>query len=233
MTLSKARFIFLWPFYLQVLLVNFILRSILLGMDGTLAWSEFPGIYFWGAVHDTVFFSYLAVPLVIDLWLTPAKVFIHASNKGTVQFLNALYAFLAVGLAFFEYGFWKNNQCRFNEYAAQQLMTNKQVLVMALQNENLWILIPFALLLAALLWMLCYKLFNYYLKKQEMVYSNFRFRVLPAVFFLALPCIAFYSLEYKYQEIMPVETHWNKEQLKRNGPYQMLSLIYQKKLYQK
>lgn len=233
MTLSKARFIFLWPFYLQVLLVNFVLRLVLTLQDGGLWWSDFPNILFWGMVHDTYFFTVFAIPLVVYLWLTPARVFIHPSNKGTIQFLNAFSALFLVVLAFFEYGFWHSHQARFDETAAQRFLNDRQFFVTALQGENLFLIVPLVFIFGLILWGIFYKLFNYYLKKQEMVYSNFRFRILPAVFFLALPCFVFYFSEYKNQSLMPVETHWNKDQLKRNGPYQMMSLIYQKKLYTK
>ena len=231
MTLSKARFIFLWPFYLQVLLVNFVLRLVLSLQDGGLWWSDFPEILFWGAVHDTYFFTFFAIPIVIYLWLTPARAFIHPSNKGTMQFISILSSWILVGIAFFEYGFWQTHQARFDETIAQLFINDRHFFITVLRGENLWALIPSVFILGIIIWGLSYKLLNYYLKRQEMVYSNFRFRVLPAAFFLLLPCLIFYFCEYKSQSLMPVETHWNKDQLKRNGSYQMMSLIYQKKLY--
>lgn len=233
MTLSKARFVFLWPFYLQVFLVNFCLRLLLTWQEGNIWWSELPGILFWGLVQDTLFFSYFAIPFVIYLWFTPGRLFIHASNKGTLHLLNALSSFFLVILAFFEYGFWQAHHCRFNEIAAQSLLKDGQFIGTALRGENLFILIPLVILFGGILWLMTSKLFNYYLKKQEMVYSNFRFRLLPALFFIAIPCLAFYSLEYKQHTIMPVESSWAKEQLQHNGSYQLAHLIYQKKLFQK
>jgi len=229
MTLSKARFIFLWPFYLQVLLVNCCLRLLLAWQELT-AGDEFWSILFWGTVHDTLFFSYFAIPLVIYLWFTPGKVFIHISNKGTLQFLNALSATCLTVFAIFEFGFWQTHHSRFNDVLVKEILADKRFIETALKGENLFLLIPLSLFFICVLWFITSTFFNHYLKKQMMVYSNFRFRILPALFFLSLPASAFYFLEYKQYSLMPIETHFVKEQLKENGSYQFARMIYQIKV---
>lgn len=193
--------------------------------------NELPSLFFWGFIQDTLFFLYFAIPFVLYLWLTPGRVFIHSSNRGTLQLLNILSSFFLVVLSFFEYGFWQSHHCRFNEVAIQSLLYDSRFIGNALSGENLFIIIPLIILFGSVLAFITSKFFHYYLKKQEMVYSNFRFRLLPTLFFLALPCLAFYALEYRQYTVMPVESSWTKEQLEQNGLYQLSRLIYQKKIY--
>jgi len=128
---KESRFAIIPIFLAVFLLFNLAIRSILTfkeweGLENI--WLDLGQIYLWGFINDLINFSYVLIPLVFYLWLTPEKIYKSKGQKIVTFIFLYVFALLFALQSMSEWFFWDEFSARFNFIAVDYLVYSKEVL---------------------------------------------------------------------------------------------------------
>ncbi len=217
----QNRFRFITLVFLLFLAVSTIVRSVLLiksfdMVDITLV--QILKIYGIGVFYDLVAASYLAIPFVLYLLILPKNLWMHKIHRYITYIFIYIILFALVLYSFSEWFFWDEFGVRFNFIAVDYLVYTTEVIGNIRESYPMGILLSVIAVLAALLFYMLYKyrIITYMLKDDR----RFKQRLVPALFYLALPIIFFSGVTQTYSNIS--KNQYNNE-LTKSGLYSLFS----------
>jgi len=217
----QNRFRFITLTFLLFLAVSAIMRTVLLIMsldmvDITLV--QILKIYAIGGFYDLVAASYLVIPFVLYLLVLPKKLWMHKIHRYITYIFIYIILFALVFYSFSEWFFWEEFGVRFNFIAVDYLVYTTEVIGNIRESYPMGILLSVIAVLAALLFYMLYKyrIITYMLKDDR----RLKQRLLPALFYLALPIIFFSGVTQSYAKIS--KDPYNNE-LAKSGLYSLFS----------
>lgn len=174
------------------------------------------GIFIIGLLYDLVNASYFLIPMILYLWLVPAKIY----GKRWHRFVLYLFFFLCIFILLFttvsEWFFWDEFNTRFNFIAVDYLVYTTEVMGNIQQSYPIeWIIVVLVLITVATIWLL-HKAID---RSQEHA-IRFKYRTVWAVGLLALPFIFFFAVNNKYRQFSK-NTYVNE--LSGNGMYELFA----------
>lgn len=173
-------------------------------------------IFSFGALFDTAFFSYAAVPLILYLCLLPQKLWRHRWHTGLTYAFSyaAIYGMSLVAVA--EFLFWEEFGVRFNFISIDYLIYRREVTDNILQSYPIPLLLSGIGLTAAGLLLLIRPLIRKALCNQEPLIQ----RTTIAALLLVLPILSCLGLSQQTRQLSR-NTYINE--LASNGPYQFFA----------
>ncbi len=217
----QNRFRFITLTFLLFLAVSAIMRSVLLikSLDMVdFTFFQIFKIYTIGGFYDLVAASYLVIPFVLYLLILPKNLWMHKIHRYITYMFIYIILFALVFYSFSEWFFWDEFGVRFNFIAVDYLVYTTEVIGNIRESYPMGILLAVIAVLAALLFYMLYKyrIITYMLKDDR----RLKQRLVPALFYLALPIIFFVGVTQAYAKIS--KDQYNNE-LAKSGLYSLFS----------
>ena len=217
----QNRFRFITLTFLLFLAVSTIMRTVLLitSLDMVeITLFQIIKIYAIGGFYDLVAASYLVIPFVLYLLLLPKNLWMHRIHRYITYLFVYSVLFGLIFYSFSEWFFWNEFGVRFNFIAVDYLVYTTEVIGNIRESYPMGILLSLIAVLAALLFYILYRyrILNYMLKDDR----KLRQRLVPALFYLALPIIFFNGVTQAYSKIS--NDQYNNE-LAKSGLYSLFS----------
>jgi phosphoglycerol transferase MdoB-like AlkP superfamily enzyme len=217
----QNRFRFITLTFLLFLTVSAIMRTILLikSVDMVdLTFFQVVKIYAIGGFYDFVAASYLAIPFIVYLLLLPKNLWMHKIHKYITYLFIYVVLFGLVFYSFSEWFFWDEFGVRFNFIAVDYLVYTTEVIGNIRESYPMGILLSVIAILAGMLFymLLKYRVISYMLKDDR----RLKQRLLPALFYLALPIVFFNGVTQAYAKI---STDQYNNELAKSGLYSLFA----------
>lgn len=177
-----------------------------------------PRILGIGMFYDLVVASYVAAPFALYQWLVPERIYCARWHRLLFQAVFILAIFVLLFSAVAEWIFWEEFRTRFNFIAVDYLIYTQEVIGNIRQSYPVgWILGAIFVSSCAMFLVLQPSLLRSFAGGTPFTNRSFL-----AIVLLALPVLAFFSLDYRR-----IETGLNAfaDELGENGQYQFFSAL--------
>ena len=201
------------------LALSFLVRTILLLTDiqnVDLNLVRLLQIYCFGLFYDLITISYFIIPFVLYLLVVPDQIF----NSKIHRWISYVFFIISIGILVFsgigEWFFWEEFSVRYNFIAVDYLVYTHEVISNIKESYPMPVIILGMLLLSSAIFALVKKHFDRIINSK----SKFTSRLTTSIILLALPLMAFFSIDKSSAEIR--ENTYSNE-LAHNGIYQIFS----------
>jgi len=217
----QNRFRFITLTFLLFLTVSAIMRTVLLikSVDMVdITFVQVFKIYAVGGFYDFVAASYLAIPFILYLFFLPKNLWMHKIHRYITYLFIYSVLFGLVFYSFSEWFFWDEFGVRFNFIAVDYLVYTTEVIGNIRESYPMGVLLSVIAVLAGMLFymLLKYRVISYMLKDDR----KLKQRLLPALFYLALPIIFFNGVTQAYSKI---STDQYNNELAKSGLYSLFA----------
>ncbi|TKG94284.1 alkaline phosphatase family protein [Puteibacter caeruleilacunae] len=201
------------------LVLSFTIRTVLLITDLNnvdLNLLKFIQIYGYGLFYDLVTISYFIVPFVIYLLIAPDFIFRTKIHRWIAYVFFIITIGILVFSAIGEWFFWEEFNVRYNFIAVDYLVYTHEVIANIRESYPMPLIILGMLLVSSGIFMLVRRRFETTMQCE----TPFKSRLKVCLILLALPLMAFYSVDKTSAEI---EDNTYSNELAHNGIYQIFA----------